>query len=209
MQRTRSASPNSTRPGALARYHRIQSKKMTPQDDNPEPSVTADEQAGDDLAANLDVIRNELADAQDRALRAHAELENYRKRVRREMDEERKYANLPLLRDLLPVIDNVGRAVAAAEKAAAENPAAQSLVEGFKLVAQQLDTVLGQYQCARIDAQGKPFDPHLHAAIAQQPSTDQPPGTVLVVAQDGWQLHERVIRPAQVIVSTTPTEPDA
>lgn len=177
---------------------------MTPSEDTSADPRSADDQAGDDLAANLDVIRNELADAQDRALRAHAELENFRKRVRREMDDERKYANLPLLRDLLPVIDNVGRAVAAAEKTAADSAAAQSLIDGFKLVAQQLETVLGQYQCTRIDAQGKPFDPNLHAAIAQQPSADQPEGTVLLVAQDGWQLHDRVIRPSQVIVSTVP-----
>lgn len=179
---------------------------MTSPNDNPNSPHLADIDGGDELAANLDTIRAELADAQDRALRAHAELDNFRKRVRREMDDERKYANLPLLRDLLPVLDNMGRAVSAAEKAATGNPVAQNLVDGFKLVVQQMETVLAQYQCTRIDALGKPFDPNLHAAIAQQPSADQPSGTVLIVAQDGWQLHDRVIRPAQVIVSTAPAE---
>ena len=148
----------------------------------------------------LEKLRLESAENRDRALRAHAELENYRKRAKREMDDERRYANLPLLTDLLPVLDNVARALTAAEK----SPEAGAVTTGFKMVAQQLEQVLARYACTRIDALHKPFDPNLHQAISQQPNADHPPGTVLIVAQDGYVLHDRVLRPAQVIVSTAP-----
>ncbi|HJT34981.1 MAG TPA: nucleotide exchange factor GrpE [Pirellulales bacterium] len=153
----------------------------------------------------LETLRQELDAAKDRALRVQAELENYRKRVRREMDDERRYAQLPLLKELLPVIDNIGRALQSAEK----SPDGSGLLEGVKLVAQQLDGVLSRHHCQRIEALHQPFDPHLHEAILQQPSADYPAGTVLNVTQEGYQLHDRVVRPAQVIVSTTPPAGDA
>jgi len=140
------------------------------------------------------------AEANDRALRTQAELDNYRKRARRELDDERKYANLPLLRDLLPVLDNIQRAIAAAQK----SPEGSSLLEGIKMVAQNLQAALARHQCVRIEALHKPFDPTYHEAISQQPSEEFSPHTVLLVAQDGYILHDRVVRPAQVIVSTAP-----
>ena len=163
------------------------------------------ERAKAGVAAEIDEgeqAKRDLDEARDRLLRAQAELDNYRKRARRELEEERRYASLPLLADLLPVIDNIGRAIQAAEK----NSEAGSLVEGVKMVAQQLEGVLGRYHCTRIEALHKPFDPHLHQAIMQQPSADHPPGTVLLVAQDGYQVYDRVLRPSQVIVSTAPVE---
>jgi len=161
-----------------------------------ESAVTAVDEAAD--------LRQELAAAKDRALRLQAELDNYRKRMRKEMDDERRYAQLPLLADLLPVLDNVNRAVQAAEK----SPDASGLLAGFKMVAQQLESVLSRHHCTRIDALHRPFDPHLHAAIMQQPSNEYPPNTVIQVAQEGYQLHDRVLRPAQVIVSTQPADGD-
>ena len=170
-----------------------------------EPKIYADDDAAADLptehtlntAVEIERLQAELAEARDRALRTQAETENARKRMRREQEEDRKYASLPMLMDLLPVVDNVARAIEAAEKAAGAEP----VVAGFKMVAQQLDTALAKHQCTRIPALHQPFDPHLHAAILQQPSADFPPNTVLVVAQEGFQLHDRVLRPAQVIVS--------
>lgn len=151
-----------------------------------------------------DALRQELAAAKDRALRLQAELDNYRKRTRKEIEDERRYAHLPLLADLLPVLDNVGRAVQAAEK----SPDPGGLLAGFKMVEQQLESVLSRHHCSCIDALHKPFDPHLHAAIMQQPSNDYPPNTVVQVAQQGYQLHDRVLRPAQVIVSKAAAESD-
>jgi molecular chaperone GrpE len=145
-------------------------------------------------------LRADLEDASDRVLRAQAELDNYRKRARRELEDERRYAALPLLRDLLPVLDNMRRAIEAAQK----SPGAEGLVDGVKLVAQSLETVLANHHCQRIDALGKPFDPAFHQAISQHSSAEHPPNTVVLVAQEGYTLHDRVIRPAQVIVSTRP-----
>ena len=162
------------------------------------PHTTANENEA--VAGTVDPtaqLQAELDDAKDRALRAQAELENVRKRLRREMDDERKYALMPLVADLLPVGDNIARAVTAAEK----SPEASGLLDGVKLVAQQLEGVLARHNTKRIEALGKPFDPNVHAAILQQPSADQPANTVLQVAQEGYQLHDRVVRPAQVIVS--------
>ncbi len=167
----------------------------------------ADVQAGGADAAfeasevEISKLRADLEDASDRVLRAQAELENFRKRTRREIDDERRYAALPLLRDLLPVLDNIHRAIAAADTSAG----GASVLDGVRLIAQNLEGVLSRYDCKRIDALGKPFDPSFHEAISQQPTNEVPPGTVTLVAQDGYTLHDRVIRPAQVLVSTSPT----
>lgn len=163
------------------------------------PENEADAAAVESLEQTIVRLQAEAVDGRDRALRAQAELENVRKRMRREMDDERRYAASPLLMDLLAVVDNINRALAASEK----SPDA-ALAAGVKLVSQQLDGVLSRHHCKKIDAAGKPFDPNLHAAIMQQPSADVPPNTVLNVVQEGYQLHDRVIRPAQVIVSKAP-----
>lgn len=180
---------------------------------NPLEPIESDKRPSDENAAAAEAafeagemeigkLRADLEDASDRVLRAQAELENYRKRARREMEDERRYAAIPLLSDLLPVLDNLQRAIAAAEK----SPEAAALLDGVRLVAQSLEGVLARHHCKRIEALGQPFDPAFHQAISQQPSTDQPPNTVLLVAQEGYVLHDRVVRPAQVIVSTRPQE---
>jgi molecular chaperone GrpE len=148
----------------------------------------------------LTKLRSDIEDANDRVLRAQAELENYRKRARREMEDERRYAIMPLLRDLLPVIDNLSRAIAAAEKA----PGGNGLLAGVKMISQSLADVLARHDCKKIEALHQPFDPAFHEAISQQPSDEYPANTVTMVVQDGYTLHDRVVRPAQVIVSSAP-----
>ncbi len=163
---------------------------------------TADQQ---DSAANaavedFDLLRSKAAELQDRLLRTQAELENYRKRSRRELEDQHRYAEIELIRDLLPLVDNVDRAVAAAEKKAD----AASLLSGLKMMRTQLDEVFNTHLAKVITATGEPFDPSRHEAIMQQPSEEHPEHTVLVVARQGMTLHDRVIRPAQVIVSKKP-----
>jgi molecular chaperone GrpE len=148
----------------------------------------------------MEMVRTELSEARDKMLRAQAELDNYRKRARRELEDERRYSEIDLIRDLLPVLDNISRAVDAAEKKAD----AASLLEGIKLVRQQLGSLLERHHCKTIDAEGKPFDPAHHEAVMQQPAADKPENTVTMVVQTGYQLHDRVVRPAQVIVSKKP-----
>ncbi|MCC6124046.1 MAG: nucleotide exchange factor GrpE [Pirellulales bacterium] len=143
-------------------------------------------------------LRAELEQAKDRALRLQAELENYRKRASRELEDRLRYANIGMLRDLLPVLDNIQRAVESAEK----SPDPAGLLEGFKIVGSQLAGVLECHQCKKIEALYAPFDPNLHHAISQMPAAEFPPNTVVLVSQEGYQLHDRVVRPSQVIVST-------
>jgi len=143
-----------------------------------------------------------LEQTKDHALRCQAELDNYRKRAARELEEHRRYADIGLIRDLLPVLDNIQRAIEAAEK----STDGSGLLDGVKLVAQQLEGVLDCHHCIKIEALGAPFDPHLHHAILQQPSDEHPANTIIMVTQDGYQLHDRVVRPSQVIVSTNATD---
>jgi molecular chaperone GrpE len=199
---------------ALASEERVdmQNNESTPTEENPElnPGPTAEDAAMADLAAGDEPIAPPepatagsvnlgaaLAEAEARVLRSQAELENFRKRSRRERDEERKYAVAPLIRDILPVIDNLRRAIDAAN----DGSEAAGLSQGVQMVVTQLSMVLGQHHCTEIPALHLPLDPNQHEAIAQRPSDDVPAGNVLEVATIGYKLHDRVLRPAQVVVS--------
>lgn len=198
--------PNKPQPAGAPETDQATRQRMA--DEATAPMEAADQLAADVAAAALDrqeaeadpmeTLRAELQEAKDGALRSRAELENYRKRAAREMQDQRRYANLPLMRDLLPVLDNMNRAIRATEK----THDAAGLLAGVKMVAQQLEDVLQRHHCVRIEALDAPFDPHLHEAISQQPSDSHPANTVLSVTQTGFQLHERVVRPSQVIVSS-------
>jgi molecular chaperone GrpE len=152
----------------------------------------------DSTIASLVELQADLDEAKDRSLRAMAELENYKKRIRRELDEERRYANLPLMRELLSVWDNMGRAIDAAET----GQDTEGLIAGFKMVTEGFQSVLAKHDCIEIKAMGEDFDPNFHEAILQQPSADCPPNTILTVVETGFRLHDRVVRPSRVIVSS-------
>lgn len=142
----------------------------------------------------------ELATAKDQVLRLQAEMDNLRKRTSKEIQTERQYGAMELMRELLPVVDNINRAIEAAQ----QTSDAEGLLEGFRLVQQQLMTVLDHHHCELIEAEGEVFNPDFHEAILQQPSTEHPAHSVVMVTQTGYKLHDRVIRPAQVIVSSGP-----
>jgi molecular chaperone GrpE len=146
---------------------------------------------------------DELAAQGERLLRLQAEMQNLRNRTSREIADERKYAALPVVTDLLPVVDNIDRAIEAAEKAGE----AENLLAGFRLVKQQLHSILSRHECVPIPAENEVFDPNFHQAILQQPSAEVPAAHVMMVTQQGYKMHDRVVRPAQVIVSSGP--PDA
>ena len=143
---------------------------------------------------------DELAEEKERVLRLQAEMENLRNRTSREISESARYAAMPFVRDLLPVIDNIDRAIEAAEK----NAEATNLLEGFKLVHQQLVSLLEKHHCKRIEDLGEPFDPQFHEAILQQPSDEQPANHIMMVTEAGYVLHDRVVRPSKVIISSGP-----
>jgi molecular chaperone GrpE len=176
---------------------------MSNQDDEMKSDPNrANDDAFADALSDSDQLAAELAAANDRALRLQAEMQNLRNRTSRELADERRYAALPVLRELLPVVDNIERAIEAAEKAGE----AENLLAGFRLVRQQLMTVLSRNECQPIMPEGEPFDPNFHEAILQQPSAEVPAGHVMQVTQIGYKLHDRVVRPAQVIVSSGPPE---
>jgi len=164
----------------------------TPHDEQPEQP--ADTPPVETAAPSLE---QQLEEAEERALRIHAELENFRKRARREYDDAQRYREIDLLRDLLPVLDTVLRAVEAAEKTGD----VESLKAGFRMTAQQIEKVLDAHGCKTIDTVGHAFDPAVHDAILQQTVPDAVPGTVVGMASRGYRLHDRVVRPAQVIVA--------
>ena len=168
-----------------------------PEDAGPESASDATQTAADETAVSDAELVAELAEANARALRSQAELENFRKRMRREIEDNQKYASVPVLQELLPVVDDMERAIAAAEKS--EDSA--GLLAGVKMVEERLRNVLIQQGCQRIDAEGATFDPARHEAILMQPSHEHEPGTVMQVTKQGYQLHDRVLRPAQVIVA--------
>ena len=146
----------------------------------------------------------ELASANDRALRAQAELDNYRKRASREIADGQRYAAMAVLRDLLPVVDDIDRAIEAAQAESPDVPGHVALLEGIRIVRRHLGDVLAQHNCQRIEAEGAEFDPAIHEAVLQQPSDEHEPGTVMHVTKQGYLLHDRVVRPAQVIVAKSP-----
>ncbi len=181
--------------------------------DSPEADAIAEaiQQACAEDADNAKPVTDleaELATEKDRTLRLQAEMENLRSRTAREINDERRYAPLPIARDLLPVLDNINRALEAAEQfeAAEQSDESDSLLEGFKLVRQQLLTVLEQHHCKQIETVGQPFDPQIHEAILQQPSDEQPANHIVLETQAGYQLHDRVVRASQVIISSGPAE---
>lgn len=130
-------------------------------------------------------------------LRAQADLENYRKRTQKEMEQDRLYAILPLVRDLLPGFDNLHRAL----EAASNTKDLDKLVQGVQMVVKQFDDILAKNSVLPIPSVGHAFDPHLHQAIQQVPTEDKPPMTVLAEFERGYTLRDRVVRPSAVVVS--------
>ena len=126
-----------------------------------------------------------------------AEFENYQKRTQRDLAQERRYWHAGLALDILPILDNFERAVIAAQQAGETGP----LVQGVAMIQAQVLDALKRHGITRIEAQGQPFDPNLHQAVMQQPSADHPPNTVLQVLEQGFMIHDRVLRPARVAVS--------
>ena len=147
------------------------------------------------LAAEFEAIHAELAQLREDTLRERADLQNQRKRLERERDMARKFANERLLGDLLPVIDSLeaGLNVAASDTSA--------LREGIELTLKQLLKVTGDNGLVAVDPVAEPFNPDHHQAMSTVESAEHPPGHVVQVYQKGWLLNERLLRPALVVVS--------
>ena len=153
--------------------------------------------------ADAAALQVEVTELQERLLRSQAEMENFRRRTQKESQDAARYQSVPLIRDLLPFMDNLQRAIDAAE----QTGDTQKLIEGIKMVSVQLEQVLNSHNAEKIDPAGQSFDPNEHEALSQVPSPDHEPMTVIQVVEAGYRIHERIVRPAKVIVSCAPPEP--
>lgn len=175
----------------------------------PEPEIAA---AAPDRTAELETV---IADLRDRLLRAHAEMENLRRRTERETQDAKRYANASFARDLLGVADNLRRAIDAAaigeeiEAATEIDPALTALLEGVQLTERELMKALEKNGVTRLDPKGQIFDPHRHEAVFEAPDPSVPNGTVVQVMQDGYLIGDRILRPAMVGVARGGPKPGA
>ncbi|PIE70074.1 MAG: nucleotide exchange factor GrpE [Deltaproteobacteria bacterium] len=158
-----------------------------------------DAQAEPEPASELDLITAEKNRIYDQLLRRSAEFDNYKKRSQRQMDDFRKFANESLLKDLLAIIDNLDRALEAGTN---ENGDSTSIREGVDMTRKELIRVLEKYKVMPIQALDQPFDPKYHQAMMQEPSDQHPENTVIREFQTGYTLHDRLLRPSMVVVST-------
>jgi molecular chaperone GrpE len=152
-----------------------------------------------DLKSKLETKTGEAEENYDRLLRVSAEFENYKKRTAREMAEFKKYANQSLLRELLPIIDNLELAIKAAADAA--DGTDTCLLDGVELTRKEILKVFDSFHVAPIDALGKPFDPNFHEAVMREESDEHPENTVVNELQKGYLMHDRLLRPAMVVVA--------
>ena len=148
----------------------------------------------------LTSIQEENATLQDRLLRLQADFENFRKRTQRERSELYVRANEDLVEQLLPVLDTFELGMANAEKSGADS----SILEGFALVHQQTLATLKRFGLEPLNAEGEPFDPHHHEAITHMPSADVAADSVIAQTRRGYRLGDRLLRAAQVVVSSGP-----
>lgn len=164
-----------------------------PGDPPPEPVVEV-EVAAPDLAADVKRLEEELAAEHDRLLRTAADLDNFRKRVAREREEAARHAAGPVVKDLIPAIDNLERALAAA-------PEDDPLADGVRMVLRQVEEALLRHGVEPRSALGEPFDPALHEALATVSASGAAPGTVVAQHGRAWLQHGRLLRPAMVAVA--------
>lgn len=145
----------------------------------------------------LEELRQEANDYQQKWLRAQADFDNFRRRSRQEKEEFAKYASMQLIEQLLPIIDNFDRAIVSSK----ETKDIDSLTRGIEMIYRQLEQVLANEGLQKMEAVGKPFDPEFHQAVAQVESDDFDEGIVVGELQTGYILKNKVLRPAMVQVS--------
>ncbi len=173
-------------------------KKPNPDAPNGNESSAGDSQPEDAVG----VLEGRIADLTDRLLRAHAEMDNLRKRTERDKEDTAKYAISKFARDVLGVGDNLQRATAAVPPGAADaDPALKALVEGVAMTEREFVNVLERNGVKRLDPAGQPFNPHQHQAMIEIDQPDVTPGTVVQVYAPGYVLEDRVLRPAMVVVA--------
>lgn len=163
--------------------------------DTPAPEPTQP-----DAATRIAELEGEVARLRDTVLRGQADQQNQQRRHQRDRDELRKFATTALLEELLPSLDALALGLASAQG----QTEGRAVAEGFRMAITQLRATLAQQGLAELNPLGQPFNPSHHEAVSQEASDTVPEGSVTRVARPGWALHERVLRPAAVFVSTGP-----
>jgi len=152
------------------------------------------------LKKQLEEAKQEISQEHDQLLRLSAEFENYKKRMSRQMNDFRKYANEALLKDLLSIVDNLERALNTSGEKIDES-IQSCVIEGVEMTLNEILKLLSKYNVTSIDALGKPFDPVFHEAVMQETSEEQPENTIINEFQKGYLIHDRLLRPSMVVVS--------
>lgn len=184
----------------------MQEEKLTSESELEQPKevelegVKEEEITKEELMKRLDEKSEEAATNYDRWLRVSAELENYKKRVEKERAEFLKYAHESLIKELLPIVDNLERAIEHARTKKASN----ALVEGIEMVLKSFNDCLGRFKVKPVKAIGAKFDPNLHEAVRVEENAEEEENTILSELQKGYILNDRVVRPAMVVVSKQP-----
>jgi molecular chaperone GrpE len=168
-----------------------------------ETENTVSETMAPEAADPVAEARREAAEFKDKLLRTLAEMENLRKRTEREVLDARLYGNAGFARDVLAVADNMHRALEAIgpELRETADPKVKALIEGVELTERELLKTLEKNGVKKFTPQGEKFDPNVHQAMYEVPTSDQPPGQVAQVIQAGYMIGDRVLRPAMVAVS--------
>jgi len=175
----------------------IDPTEQAPESPEPEKSPRASE-ASDDPAVRIAELEDDLATAQENELRAVAEQENARRRADQEVQKARKFALERLVNELLPVVDNLERAMQLMQEDQSLNKA---IFEGIELTHKEFTSTLMRQGIEVVEPQGEPFNPEHHQAISMQEQADAEPNSVLQVIQKGYLLNGRLLRPAMVVVS--------
>jgi molecular chaperone GrpE len=167
--------------------------------DEQNPELTpAPEANGEDLAAQIQALEEQLAAAKDQSLRVAADVQNIRRRAEQDVEKAHKFALEKFANDLLPIIDSLERGL---EVTNADDEALRPMREGMQLTLKMFGDTLKRYGVEAVDPHGEPFNAEHHQAMAMQESGDVEPNTVLKVFQKGYQLNSRLLRPAMVVVS--------
>ncbi|WP_105215646.1 MULTISPECIES: nucleotide exchange factor GrpE [unclassified Pseudoalteromonas] len=153
------------------------------------------------LYAELEAAKQTVEEQKDSVIRAAAEVENIRRRAAQDVEKAHKFALEKFANELLPVIDNLERAIEFADK---ENEALVPMLEGIEMTAKSFVEAVAKFNVEVVNPQGEAFNPELHQAMAMQPSEDVAPNTVIAVMQKGYTLNGRLLRPAMVMVSKAP-----
>ncbi|MDH3565809.1 MAG: nucleotide exchange factor GrpE [Desulfobacteraceae bacterium] len=156
-----------------------------------------------EMEEKLESMGQEVKENYDRFLRVSAEFENYKKRAAREMNDFRKFANESFVKAMLPVVDNLDRAI---ESSSNDKQADTSMLEGVDMILKEILKIFEQFNVKPFESLGKTFDPSLHQAVMQEETEVYPENSVVNELQKGYMMHDRLLRPAMVVVAKTKTK---